>query len=343
MRGYFVALGSTLLQACLWLNPDFEPADSASGSNSGSASTGTAGSASTSTAAPTSAGSLGESASSSDGGSASEGVSATSGPTTGDMSAGTATAGATGTTGTSTSTTGQLAPCAEADQVQVLVPVMRDAYFTTSTDPACPWLHSDLYALNTLLPCQEQNYGVTRYAIIGTTANGRGEYVLDFGLAQVMQQYPSMWIYSARLEVVAWSKNGHGAVDFSVGALTALDPWFEGARDAALALTGDSNWLLRQKINENIGFGWSGGDGPGSAAVPVGTIHADSVPAGDHPILFSTDIEGSWLAPWVEATDPYVGGFVITTDSPPLLIKNLDQTTDQYDPKLHLVLCPGGA
>lgn len=340
MRGYFVALGSTLLQACIWLNPDFEPADSASGSNSGSAS----GPASTSTAAPTSAGSLGESASSSDGGSASEGASATSGPTTGDMSAGTATAGATGTTGTgASSTTGQLAPCDQADQVQVAVPVVRDAYFTTSTDPACPWLHSDLYALNTSLPCQDQNYGVTRYAIIGTTANGRGEYVLDFGLAQVMQQYSGMWIYSARLEVVAWSKNGHGAVDFSVGALTALDPWFEGARDAALALTGDSNWLLRQKINENIGFQWSGGDGPGSSAAPVGTIHADSVPAGEHPVLFSSDIAGSWLTPWVEAADPYVGGFVITTDSPPLLIKNLDQTADQYDPKLHLVLCPSGA
>lgn len=339
MRGIFVALGMTLLQACLWLNPDFEPADSDSNSNSASASTGTSAPTSTASTAPTSAGSLSDSASSSGGGSLSEGASATSGPTTGDMSTGTDTIGATGTTG-STGTTGQIVPCAEADSVQVVASVVRDAYFTTSTDPACPWLHSDLYPLNPTLPCEQQNYGVTPYAIIGTTANGRGEYVLDFGLATFMKQYPGKQISSARLEIVAWSKNGHGVVDFSVGALTSLDPWFEGARDAAQALTGDSNWLLRQKINEEIGFGWSGGDGPGSSATSVGTIHADSVPAGTHPNFFSSDISGSWLKPWVEATDPYVGGFVITTESPPLLIKNLDQTADEYDPKLHLVLCP---
>lgn len=336
MRGIMVTLGLGLLPGCLVLNSDFQPAasgsDGASSSTSSSAaSTGPTSSAATSSAASTGAGSL------------SAGVSATGEPTTGDLSSGTSTSG--GSTGDATGgTTGEPPISCPPDQQTLItnLPVKRDNYFVTTPDPTCGWLDSNGAVLNNADSCAVQNYGVTPYVIIGQDMGGRAEYVLDFALKDVLKQYPGTVIMSATLELVVWWSSDRDNVAFDVLTLTPADPWFEGKKDHALAKDNDSSWQYRQIIGpgEQTKNPWSGGDGPASSAVLAGSIGPAFVMGGEHPSFKSTEIPGHLLMPWIADPDPSVGGFVITHADAPILVKNLDQGADQYDPKLHLVLCP---
>ncbi|MDC0668495.1 hypothetical protein [Nannocystis radixulma] len=250
---------------------------------------------------------------------------------------------ATETTGHVESTTtadGPLTCPGEEVQLGPLAPV-RDAFFITSAGDHCPWQDSDLMVMNSGLPCAQQNYGQTIYATVGATAEGRSEYVVEFGVAAAMQAHPDMAIASATLAIVPWWASDRQDIVFAVGVVASDDVWVEGNKNAAMAAVGDSSWEYRWIDGPEAKYTWSSGQGPASGSTPAATIELGPLIADSHEYRASTPIAGALLASWL--ADPGTEqGLVLSTAAAPVLVKSM-QADPVYVPLLSLTLCPAPA
>ncbi len=251
-----------------------------------------------------------------------------------DTTTATGSTGTTSSTNTSTDTSADVG-CADRDVEVLMLEPSANTYVVKGDSLSCQWRYSNTDLVNPEDPCQVLNFGSknAKYTLIGVRNDERGEYLVAFGLAQVMLQHPDQIISSARLNLVLWSPDNRQNVTIDIGQVSMLDLWEPGVQKAEPATVG-ANWLAPKKIGmEQV---WSGGMGPSSGAEWVAKIEVPELPADSDEFRTSSLIPAAVLNSWIADTKSD-RGFVVYTEEEPLLVQNMHT---EYRPKLELRLCP---
>jgi len=226
--------------------------------------------------------------------------------------------------------------CPKDDIIEVKLVPIENTIVVTSAGELCAWTDSNFKPVNPDKPCDILNFGgaTATQTVIGRSGDSRGEYLVRFGVHQALLDHPGMGIAAAELAIVPWWSNTRDDILFQVGVVDYGDVWVRGDKEAMPAGEGDSSWTSR-KI-EGIGLPWSSGDGPAAGSLEAATISLAELVGGEHPLVTSTPIPPSLLAPWVSDADDEQG-FVIHGEIEPILVKGMNTP---YAPLLLLQLCP---
>ena len=185
------------------------------------------------------------------------------------------------TTSTTDPDTTTAAPC---EPGVLELPAVRDAFFATGPESICTMTFGG--------PCTAANLGVTPNFEVGTLLLAFSiTYAVDFDLAAALESagVALAQVQGARLRLRLHAKDDEPVPEHSyrVAAIAAQDAWFEGTKNMAKAVIGDSSYEARQITMDQI-LPWSGGKGPDSGGPALAKL---LVPAGSYaqPSAFESE------------------------------------------------------